>query len=70
MLAWLNVRRTWWPRHSLEISKMLLEPVLNNLGTGTRCIVLLEYPIFVGVHEVYEGLQMITKQCHVAITGQ
>jgi hypothetical protein len=49
---------------------MLLELILDNLGTTTQCIVLLEYPIVVGVHEVHEGLQMVTKQCNVAVTGQ
>jgi hypothetical protein len=45
---------------------MLLEPILDNLGLMKRCIVLLEYPI-VGV---YEGLQLVTKQCNVVVTGQ
>jgi hypothetical protein len=49
---------------------MLLEPILDNSGPMTWCIVLLEYPIFVWVHEVPEGLHMVTKQCNVAVIGQ
>jgi hypothetical protein len=32
--------------------------------------VLLEYPIIVGLHEVHEGLKMVTKQYNVAVTNQ
>jgi hypothetical protein len=53
-----------------ERSRMLLEPILNNLAPMTRCIVLLEHPIVVGVHEVHKGLQMATKQCNAAVTSQ
>jgi hypothetical protein len=49
---------------------MLLEPILENFGPMTWCIVLLDYPIFVGVHEVPEGLQVVTKQFNVTVTGQ
>jgi hypothetical protein len=49
---------------------MLLEPILDNSGPLTWCSVLLEYPIVVGVHAVPEGLQMVTKQCNVAVTDQ
>ena len=41
---------------------MLLKPILGNLGLMAWCIILLEYPIIVGVHEVHEGLQMVNKQ--------
>jgi hypothetical protein len=57
--------------HTLwQNSRMLLEPILDNLGLMTRCIVLLEYPITVGIHEVHEGLALVSKQCKVAVTGQ
>jgi hypothetical protein len=49
---------------------MFLEPILDNSGPMTRCIVLLKYSIVVGVHEVYEGLQTVTKQCNIMVTGQ
>ncbi|PNF19776.1 hypothetical protein B7P43_G14743 [Cryptotermes secundus] len=70
MLDCVHVGRTWWPYHSLELSRMLLEPILDNSGLMTWCIVLLDYPIVVGVYEVHEGLQMVTKQCNVAVTSQ
>jgi hypothetical protein len=41
---------------------MLLEPILDNSDPMTRCIVLLEYPIVVGVRKIREGLQMVTDQ--------
>jgi hypothetical protein len=49
---------------------MLLKLILDNSGLMTWCIVLLEYPIVVGVHEVIEGLQMVTKQFNVAVIDQ
>jgi hypothetical protein len=48
---------------------MLLKPILDNFGPITRLIFLLEYPVIVGIHEVYEGQKMVSKQCNVAVTG-
>ena len=45
-----------------KFSKILLQPILGNLGLIGLCFILLEYPIIVEVHEVQEGLQMVTKQ--------
>jgi hypothetical protein len=57
----------WWQHHSSELSRMFLEPILDNSGPMTWCIVPLEYPIIVQVHE---GLQIVTKQSSVVVTGQ
>ena len=35
--------------------------MLQNLGLMAWCIILLEYPTIVWVHEVHKGLQMVTK---------
>jgi hypothetical protein len=67
MLDCVHVRHMWWPHQSSELSRMLIEPILDNLGLQTQCTVLLEHPIIVGVHEVHQVLQMVTKQCNVVV---
>ena len=42
------------PNHLSELSRMLLKPILDNLGPVAWWIILLEYPITVGVCDVYE----------------
>ena len=41
---------------------MVFEPILDHLGPMAQFIILLEYPIIVGVYEIHEGLQMITSE--------
>ena len=61
-LDWAHFTQMCRAHHLLELSRVLLKPVLDNLGPMALCNILLEYPIIVGVHEVHEELQMVTKQ--------
>jgi hypothetical protein len=68
MFNWVHVGHMLWPHQSWYLSRILTETILDNSGPLMWCIVLLEYPIIVGVNEVHQRLQMVTKQCNVVVT--
>ena len=59
-----------WPNHSLEFSRKFVKPIANDCGPVAWRIVILENPTFVWVHEVYEWLQMVSKQLNIMIFSQ
>ncbi|KAJ8874310.1 hypothetical protein PR048_025156 [Dryococelus australis] len=56
------------PLHSLDLSRMFFEPVLDIRSPMRRRTILLEHPIVVRKTEVHERLQIVTKESFMAVT--
>jgi hypothetical protein len=59
MHDWVHVGRA-----SSELSRMLLEPILDNLGPMTRCIVLLES--YISKLGFVEKSDMMSSSCGIS----